>query len=129
MSVTGHNDLASGGLLDSFVPQQLFMGETTIATNNAVVAVAAVTKYMLGAIAADDTVHPFVPGTDTIAQAVVIAQPGVVGAHVPFFHDGYFNYNVVTIGAGDGSLNTLAKAKAAFMAHPGIKFDALALGA
>ena len=127
--MTAHNDLASGGLLDTFTPEQIFMGEKPLYTNNGVVAVGAATKYMLMAKAADDTIHPFVPGTDTIPMAVIAAQPGAVGAHIPFFETGCFNYALVTIAAGDGSLNTLAKAKGAFNGQSGLSFDQLALGA
>lgn len=128
MSVTGHNDLASGGLLDSMVPQQLFLGEIAPYTNNAVAA-AAITKYQICALLPAGTVTPFIPGTHTAAQAVVAAQPTASGDNCPYFGEGIFNYAVVTISAGDNSLNTLLKMKGFFNGGSGIKIDALQAGA
>lgn len=126
--MTAHNDLAGYTLVDTYVPEQLFCGEIQIATNQGIVVTAAVTKYQLLAHLADDTVTAFIPGTHTIPQAVIAAQPAVVGAHCPFFHEGYFNVAMITVAAGDGTLNTPAKMKAAFNGQSNLKFGQFAAG-
>lgn len=128
--MTAHNDLAGSGLVDTFVPEQMLGGEMDITTNQGVLAVGPVVKYQLMAKnATDATVHPFVPGTDTIPQAVIAAQPGIVGQHVPFFEQIYFNAALVVVAAGDGSLNTAVKLKAAFNGQSGIRFGIISPGA
>lgn len=127
--MTAHNDLAYGALLDTFTPEQILAGECEIVTNQGVVAVAAIAKYQIAAVAADGTVHPFVPGTDTIDRAVIAAQAAVVGAHLPYFQKIYANASLVTVSAGDASLNTPAKLKAAFQGNSGIRFGIISPGA
>lgn len=128
--MTAHNDLAASGLLDTFVPEQMLAGDKDITTNQGILAVGPVVKYQLMAKhATDGTVHPFVPGTDTIPQAVIASQPGVVGQHVPYFEEIYFNTALVVVAAGDGSLNTAVKLKSAFNGLSGIRFGTISPGA
>lgn len=128
--MTAHNDLAGSGILDTFTPEQLLAGDMDIITNQGVLAVGPVVKYqMMAKHATDGTVHPFVPGTDTIPQAVIAAQPGTVGQHVPFFEEIYMNAALVVVAAGDGSLNTAVKLKSAFNGSSGIRFGIISPGA
>lgn len=100
-------DIASGELLDTSIPFQLFAGQAPIITDSAP-ALAAVLKYQLLALTATG-VTPYVEATHTHDQAVIAAQAAGIGKQVPYWNAGKFNHAAVIWPVG---LDTLAKRKA-----------------
>lgn len=114
MSKPVFDQLASGALVGTFQPTQLFAGEAPIITDSAPVITAPVAKWELCALTPTG-IRPFVftntPATDDDPRlAVLSAIDGAVGKQVPYYDAGKFNYAVCKFPA---ALDTLPKIKAA----------------
>lgn len=106
------NDLAGGGLVGSYEPEQLFAGEAPIVTDAAATAVADVKKYEVLVLEATGLRRPD-PDTDKGAQCVIAAQAAAtIGMQVPYFAAGKFNHAVLV---WPTALDTYAKRQAFFM--------------
>lgn len=105
--------LASGALVGTFTPTQLFAGEAPIITDSSP-ALADVQKWQLLSLTATG-VRPFVytgaPETDDDPRtAVLAAVEATTGKQVPYYDAGKFNWEVCVFPA---ALDTLPKIKAA----------------
>jgi|SRR5690554_1110598 len=116
------NDLAGGGLVGSFEPEQLFAGEAPIVTDAAPTTVSDVQKYEVLVLEATGLRRPDVVGDpeaeppvlpDTGAKCVIAAQAvAKVGEQVPYFAAGKFNHEVLV---WPDELDTYAKRQAFFL--------------
>lgn len=107
------DQLASGALVGTFQPTQLFAGEAPIITDSSP-ALANVAKWELLALTPTG-VRPFVftgtPATDDDPRlAVLSAVEATTGKQVPYYDAGKFNWAVCKFPA---ALDTLPKIKAA----------------
>ena len=105
------NDLAGAATYGPLNPQQLFAGEGPVITDSAP-ALGTMAKYSLGALTATG-VTPFLVGTHTAEQAVLVMQPTANGSTCQYAHTGIFNDAVVTWPAG-AAIDSYAKRRAFF---------------
>lgn len=105
------NDLAGGATYGPLVPQQLLAGEGPVITDSAP-ALANMAKYSLGALVATG-VTPFLVGTHSAAQAVLVLQPATNGGTCQYAHTGVFNDALITWPAG-AAIDTYAERRAFF---------------
>lgn len=106
------NDLAGGGLIGQYTPEQLYAGEAPIVTDAAPTKVADVKKYEVLVLEADGLRRPDIAGGDKGGQCVIAAQPAAeVGAQVPYFAAGKFNHEVLV---WPEALDTYAKRRTFF---------------
>lgn len=110
------NDLAGGGDLGSFTPEQLFAGDAPIHTD-AGISAGDISKYEVVKRTAGVTLTRTAnTGSDTGKDYVIAAQPAVgVGVNVPYFDGGHFNHAALVWPA---NLSTLALRKAFFQGTP-----------
>lgn len=109
------NDLAGGGLVGTFAPEQLYAGEAPIVTDAAPSLVANVLKYEVLALTATGLRRLTLTGDtpDAGSICVIAAQPVAgVGDQVPYFAAGKFNHELLVWPA---ALDTYAKRRAFFM--------------
>jgi hypothetical protein len=101
------NDLASGALVGTYTPEQIFVGDEA-PKSDAAVALATFAKYEVAALTSTG-VAKFVPGTHTAAQMVITAQPvDAIGKTCPYYNAGKFNHAALTWPAG-ATLDTYLK--------------------
>lgn len=105
------NDLAGGATYGPLNPEILFAGEGPCITDSAP-ALGTMVKYSLGALT-DTGVTPFVVGTHTAAQAVLVMQPTANGSTCQYAHTGVFNDALITWPSG-AAIDSYAKRRAFF---------------
>jgi hypothetical protein len=105
------NDLAASATYGPLVPQQLLAGEGPVITDSAP-ALDTMAKYSLGALTATG-VTPWITGTHTAAQAVLVLQPTASGSTCQYAHTGIFNDALITWPAG-AAIDSYAKRRAFF---------------
>lgn len=107
-------DLAGGALHGPLNYELLFAGDTPPPSSGRAVAATAIAKYEVCTILANGQISNDFTGVTDGAKCVIAAQPGGIGANIPYFDGGCFNDALLVWPAGT-SFDTLVERKRFFM--------------